>query len=102
MHGIELDASKYHAVLVAYGNLGMTAFGYTIILEEMCTKEGCLPAEYPYNILIHGFYKDKYNRVEKVMRLMEKNGCPPTESLYNQIKRLCKMKNMDGCRSCDG
>lgn len=85
-----------------YSCLGQRASGYAI-LEEMHIKNDCLPDQITYHIQTQGFYmEEKYDEVERVLKPMTKNGCPPTSFIYNfRIKRQ-QIEEMNGSKVSDG
>ncbi|XP_074270110.1 pentatricopeptide repeat-containing protein At1g11630, mitochondrial-like [Silene latifolia] len=90
-YNIEPDVQSYNTIIKAFGGVGESMSGYSIIAEM--SRKNCKPNATTFANLIAGFYKEeKFEDVGKVLNLMKEHGIKPSLNIYNvRIESLCKL-----------
>lgn len=92
IYGIEPDLDTYNRVIKAFSESGSSSAVYSIV-AEMDRKDVKPNATTFANWLTGCYMEEKYEDVEKVIKLMEKYGVRRGVSTYNaRIQSLCKLK----------
>ncbi|VAH64932.1 unnamed protein product [Triticum turgidum subsp. durum] len=88
-HRVKPNAETFNSIIKSFSESGTTRSFYSVF-DEMC-KQGVKPTATTFTAAIAGFYKEeRFDDVEKVIKLMKKHGCGDLEEAKRLYKEMGK------------